>query len=373
MIISLTGCGGGGGDNQQLPVINFSATPTVIMTGKSATLQWSVTGADKVESGDFTVSGPSSQVTVSPTSTKKYTLSATNSAGTITSSVTIVVVEQGKIAFVSSRSGQDQLYLMNADGTNVQLISTAGEGVQQPALSPDGTKIAYVSSVNGNADIFIVNADNSGTAQSVTTNAADDMQPCWSRDGSMLAWTREANSTYSYDTIIIKPVDGGTEQELVTDAHNPCWSPTTDQLAYTSLHPGTETIYLISSSGGVPTQVASLAQQSLAIDKLSWSKLGEIAFNSYDSSQSTIKGTIYSVDASANSAPIAIITNNFDNSGPAWSPSGNQLVFYTNRDGHYQIYISDADGNNQTRLLNSNSDDGVPVWSNSLRRLSFKK
>ena len=73
-------------------VVTFSASPTEIKTGESATLLWNVTGATSVTIdqgiGDVTVAGTQ---TVSPTRTTVYTLTATNSAGTKTESVTLTV------------------------------------------------------------------------------------------------------------------------------------------------------------------------------------------------------------------------------------------------------------------------------------------
>jgi PKD repeat protein len=73
-------------------VVTFSASPTEIKTGESATLLWNVTGATSVTIdqgiGDVTVADTK---TVSPTKTTTYTLTANNSAGTKTESVTLTV------------------------------------------------------------------------------------------------------------------------------------------------------------------------------------------------------------------------------------------------------------------------------------------
>jgi len=73
-------------------VVTFSASPTEIKTGESATLLWNVTGATSVTIdqgiGDVTVADTK---TVSPTKTTTYILTATNSAGTKTESATLTV------------------------------------------------------------------------------------------------------------------------------------------------------------------------------------------------------------------------------------------------------------------------------------------
>src|SRR4029453_2964358 len=67
----------------------------------------------------------------------------------------------GKIAFVSYRDGNPEIYVMNADGSNqINLHNHPAEG-NAPAISPDRSKIAFSSNRdagNGNPDIYVMNA-----------------------------------------------------------------------------------------------------------------------------------------------------------------------------------------------------------------------
>ena len=56
--------------------------------------------------------------------------------------------------------------------------------------------------------------------------------------------------------------------------------------------------------------------------------------------------------------------------GYAWSPSGRTLAFISDRDGHFQIYVVNADGSGERRLTHG-SDDGPPVWSPDGRKIAF--
>jgi TolB protein len=48
---------------------------------------------------------------------------------------------------------------------------------------------------------------------------------------------------------------------------------------------------------------------------------------------------------------------------PSWSPDGSQIVFWSNREtGRRQIWIMNADGSAQRRLLASDFNDWDPVW-----------
>ncbi|HEX2949155.1 MAG TPA: LpqB family beta-propeller domain-containing protein [Armatimonadota bacterium] len=379
MAFVFNGCGGGGSNSSPIlgPQVSFSSQQSVIMSGNSTTLSWKVTDATHIT----ITSTPSSNVStndsmegtasVSPTVTTIYTLTATNSGGqTTTARVTVVVVESGKIAYVSSNSGPDQtqLYIMDSDGKNARVLSTAGYGVSDPSISPDGTKVAFVSTRNGNKDIYVASTDGSGQAQQITSNSADDTQPTWSYDGSQLAWTRVAHDA-SPNTIVIGSSDGTSEQELISDACNPSWSPTENKLAYTTKQSGKETIlsYDLDQIGNNITQIASLADDTISIDRLSWSRNGQIVYGCYDSTLATPVGDIYVVNV-ADGTVTPLIVNSADDGGPSWSPSGNQLVFYTNRDGNYELYVANADGTHQTRLTNNTTDEGLPCWSRLLHR-----
>src|SRR6267142_2167262 len=81
----------------------------------------------------------------------------------------------GRIAFASDRTGDEEIWVMNADGANQHnLTNNPAASDSRPAWSPDGTHIAFVSNRTGDNDIWIMNAD--GTSQHNLTNnpAASD-------------------------------------------------------------------------------------------------------------------------------------------------------------------------------------------------------
>jgi Tol biopolymer transport system component len=69
---------------------------------------------------------------------------------------------------------------MNADGSNPIRLTTNGI---LPVWSPDGTKILFRSNRDGNNEIYIMNADGTGQTR-VTNNPADDTAPRWQPAGT---------------------------------------------------------------------------------------------------------------------------------------------------------------------------------------------
>ncbi len=67
------------------------------------------------------------------------------------------------------------------------------------------------------------------------------------------------------------------------------------------------------------------------------------------------------------------LTNNSATDGdPAWSPDGRQIAFSSNRDGNYEIYVMNADGTGLTRLTYNSADDIQPTWSPHSRQIAFE-
>src|SRR5689334_346453 len=59
----------------------------------------------------------------------------------------------GKIVFVSDRDGNPEIYSMSADGSNVKRLTDNNANDKQPCWSTDGTKIAWASNRSGDWDI----------------------------------------------------------------------------------------------------------------------------------------------------------------------------------------------------------------------------
>jgi len=52
---------------------------------------------------------------------------------------------------------------------------------------------------------------------------------------------------------------------------------------------------------------------------------------------------------------------------PSWSPDGRKILFISDRDGHAQVYVMDADGSNAARITHDDYEYARPVWSPASR------
>jgi Tol biopolymer transport system component len=106
-----------------------------------------------------------------------------------------------KIAFTSNRDGNSEIYVMDADVCDAGALRDPGcpdpevtrltdnpASDQVPIFSPDGTKIAFQSARDGNQEIYVLNADGSGAPTNLTNNPALDSLPDFSPDGTRLTF-----------------------------------------------------------------------------------------------------------------------------------------------------------------------------------------
>jgi hypothetical protein len=134
------------------------------------------------------------------------------------------------IAFVSDRDGNDEIYVMNADGSGQTNLTHNVARDYSPAWSPDGAHIAFVSYRDGNDEIYVMNADGSDVNRlTATTTNAD--YPAWSPDGTRIAFRRD------YGEIYVMNADGSGQTNLTHNTSGgtidtPSWSPDGARIAF---------------------------------------------------------------------------------------------------------------------------------------------
>ena len=266
------------------------------------------------------------------------------------------------IAFASNRDTgypynpyNMDIYVMNADGSNVKRIVDDPEYDVGPQWSPDGRKIVFMTGRNGNFDVYDTNADGTGQRNLTPDYDKSDGAPVWSHDGNNIIFSRRIDGK---DQLFVMDADGQNLKRVTYNSANnssPGWSPDGSKLIYQTDVDGNWEIYLISVDGEL-SQLTDDAADDMSPD---WSPDGnKIVF----SSNRNGKQHIFVMNADGSS--LTPLTNSqAEDTEPAWAPDGKRIVFASMKDGNKDIYRMNTDGSDLRRLTNDPAIESTPRWS----------
>jgi len=173
----------------------------------------------------------------------------------------------------------DSLWLIGPDGSSLHQLSAATgtrEELLETAWSPDGKRLAFLApGTKLNDDIFVINADGTGETN-ITHSIEDEYGPSWSPEGTRLAFSRVALGSSTLGTgVFVVNADGTHLVQVVTGATgvtNPFWSPDGSRiLGYVDggLLSGANSIAVLDPTGRDPPHDISLPGAGSA----SWQRL----------------------------------------------------------------------------------------------------
>jgi len=269
-----------------------------------------------------------------------------------------------RIAFVSNRDDNNEIYVMNVDGSDPINLTKNPDNDVMPAWSPDGKRLVFVSD-RGDGPVFFMNADGSGVTALVGPEGGNERALAWSLDGKWLAFASDHNSD---PELYVINIDGSgliqlTENDHDTFDENPSWSPDGKRIAFDSNREDANQIYVTlapHASAGVNPDGSDVIRLTETGDdwEPAWSPDGKrIAFHSNRDGNEEI----YVMNADG-SGQTRLTKNEVGDTSPAWSPDGKRIAFVSERDGNLEIYVMNADGSGQTRLTNNDADDIEPAW-----------
>jgi TolB protein len=275
----------------------------------------------------------------------------------------------GRIAYVSDESGFYDIWVMRSDGSDrVDLTNDAAEDLF-PAWSPDGSKIAFThrtAASRFSREIFVMDATGGNRVQ-LTSNAVADVMPVWSPDGTRIAFV-----SFGPDEdrdIYVMNADGSGRTDLTVAGGPfdflPDWSPSGKLIAFMSDRSGSYAIYTMRPDG---SHVRQVGPADVDAGSPSWSPDGRlIAFE--DNACATCTESDLFVMA-ANGSAVRQLTDTAGNElTPDWSPDGDRLSFEMadlvgDGLGFSDIAVLDIDDGKVTGLTNSPEvDEFSATWA----------
>jgi Tol biopolymer transport system component len=122
-----------------------------------------------------------------------------------------------RIAFESNRSGSQEVWVANLDGSDAVQLSDFHALTGTPRWSPDGRRIAFDSRVSGEAALYLVDPA-AALPRRISTNGMPGSVPSWSRDGKWIYFTSISGHSADQEVLYKVSPDGGMP-ELVSKSH----------------------------------------------------------------------------------------------------------------------------------------------------------
>lgn len=228
------------------------------------------------------------------------------------------------------------VHTIRADGTDSRLLLRRAYA---PAWSPDGSKLAFVSGRSGDEEIYVANADGNG-ARRLTRAAGPDLSPAWSPDGRRLLWSRNAE-------IWTMSASGANQRRIVrkTKVWHEHHSPTSN---------GRTIVYSSNRIGSFNPELYSTPAKRLIFTAGSDGVLGDDGMPDFSpdgrrvvfTSNRDQNGEIYVMNANG-SGQRRLTRRTGDDFLPRFSPDGAQIAFVTLPG---TVYVMNADGTGISRL-----------------------
>lgn len=259
-----------------------------------------------------------------------------------------------KIAYVSTQTGNKEIYVMDWDGYSPTGLTKNGSINMNPDFSPDGREIIFTSYKHGNPDLYRRSLTH--TAEVVVSRRRGlNITGTWSPDGNKIALALSKDGDAEIYTL---DKDGGHPVRLTVNPAldlYPAWSPDGKQLAFVSDRLGKPQIFVMNADGGNVRRVTMAGNYNVNPrwspkgDKIAYSRMSDGGFNIF---------TI-APDGSSDTQ----LTTDGNNENPSWSADGRFICFSSRRSSGNGVYVMRADGTGQTKITQGSGLYFQPAWS----------
>jgi TolB protein len=268
-----------------------------------------------------------------------------------------------QIAFISSRTGTKELWVMDYDGANQRQLANLRSISLTPRWSPDASRIAFTCYQPYNklvsAQLCMYSMD-SGKLISFPRFPGTNSAPAWSPDGTQIMFSSSMHGT---PDLYVIGVSGGQPKRLtfsgVGGATSPTWNPKTGQtVVFVSDRGGIPKLYMMNADG-TNVNILDLPDKGYVIDP-AWSPNGQILAFSWRRPDGNYD--LYVMEPT--SMQIINLTPDAGsrNERPSWAPDGRHIVFESTRTGDRQIWSMLADGTHARQLTFTGHNES-PNWS----------
>ncbi len=257
------------------------------------------------------------------------------------------------------------IWRVDADGSGLERLRTAGDPALSPAWSPDGRRMAYMAFVRSGQPLVVQDLVTGRRDVVPGTEEGLNITPAWSPDGRRLAF---AHGTDAGTDIYLSPMAGGVPvagaapQRLTigrfADNLSPTWSPDGSRIAFISSRAGTPQLYVMNTDGTGQEVLARFDYGATGpTNGPAWSPDGQfVAFHR------DVAGApqIFVFDVATRA--LRQLTGSGRNEDPSWAPDSRHLAFVSSRGGARELWVVDIE-TGRLRQVTTITGVRLPDWS----------
>ena len=274
-----------------------------------------------------------------------------------------------RIIYVSEKGPKDQrikrLAIMDQDGANTKYLTLGNELVLTPRFNPANQLVTYLSYFRNLPRVYLLDIE-TGIQEVVGNFPGMTFAPRFSPDGKkiIMSFAKDGNSdiyTMNLETRLVEKI---TEDPSIDTS--PSFSPDGKYICFNSDRSGLQQIYVMKSDG---TKVKRISFGKGLYGTPVWSPRGDlIAFTKVR------KGRFYIGVMRSDGSGERLLTENFYQEAPSWSPNGRLLIFYretksgkSGKGFSAKLWSIDITGYNE-REIKTETDASDPSWSSLLSK-----
>jgi Tol biopolymer transport system component/uncharacterized membrane protein len=265
----------------------------------------------------------------------------------------------GVVLFVSDRDGNQEIYNMDDAGHKSRLTNNPAVDMQ-PAWSPDMQRVAFTTNRDGQNEIYLMKADGTNLVN-LTNNPADDQYPAWSIDGQSIAFSTNRDGNYEVYVLNVNTLEAHNLTNNPANDTQPNWvksstfDPAGDSIVFTSNRDGNTEIYRMKIDDSNQVNLTqSPANESLAKGSPDGALI--VFTTDRDGNQE-----VYSMRVDGSN--LTNLTNNpASDFGPCWAPNQAWVTFTSERNGNREVYITKPNATDVYDLTKNPSQDIVSDW-----------
>lgn len=265
----------------------------------------------------------------------------------------ILSMDRQRIAFVTVRDEQQDIYMIQIDGQQLTRITTQRDLDYDPAFAADAERIVYCTNRDGPYQIWWAAIDGS-QHQVLASKSNYERYPSVSPDGMRLAFSRRCEGIFvlNLSTFIEVQLIDCDSLGLWDEIRHMCWSPEGDKLAFYAEDGSTTSLFVVDVAS---EEVSRVANNTTLYHHIAWHRDGRhILVSQVDEDCTTVNVVL--VDAL--STETQCLTDGFS---PCYSPGWNRIAFCRmDEDAKaVNLLVMDCDGSNVRRIADN---AWQPAW-----------